>query len=273
MRRGYPGLIVLFTSFAAFATPTAGQTAQEWSVQGSVLGASFEGDENFEGVTFEFYTQELLRFMRVPGLDVEDVFKQVRISLIERTNGDQTPWESSSLVGDFAFVPSTEPETAAAAAPPSPEPVPAAPIGQPTKVAGQAEEPGRDRAERPPAPGPAQLYEALDACVAVLGEGDVDRFDAMFPAGGPGAGHDEVRDWVSRAIRRSAERGAEVPGGVRLSADGRTATLGTMVNLFWRNAFGGRKSARIPIEATLAYRSGRWQPERYAVAGAVEGLR
>jgi Caspase domain len=51
------------------------------------------------------YTQELLRFMRVPGLSVEEVFKRVRVAVRERTQGKQTPWEESSLTGDFYFTP------------------------------------------------------------------------------------------------------------------------------------------------------------------------
>jgi Caspase domain/Carbohydrate binding domain len=57
------------------------------------------------------YTQELLRFMRAPGLEVEDVFKQVRISVRNLTQGKQTPWESSSLVGDFYFSRGGPPKT------------------------------------------------------------------------------------------------------------------------------------------------------------------
>ncbi len=49
------------------------------------------------------YTQELLKFVRTPGLGIEEVFKQVRISLRNLTQGKQTPWESSSLTGDFYF--------------------------------------------------------------------------------------------------------------------------------------------------------------------------
>jgi hypothetical protein len=49
------------------------------------------------------YTQELLKFMQAPGLGIENVFKQVRISVRKLTNGKQTPWESSSLTGDFFF--------------------------------------------------------------------------------------------------------------------------------------------------------------------------
>jgi caspase domain-containing protein len=49
------------------------------------------------------YTGELLRAMTVPGLRIEDVFKQVRQSVQQQTRGEQVPWESSSLVGDFVF--------------------------------------------------------------------------------------------------------------------------------------------------------------------------
>jgi len=34
---------------------------------------------------------------------IESVFKEVRKSVVEETKGRQTPWESSSLIGDFYF--------------------------------------------------------------------------------------------------------------------------------------------------------------------------
>jgi formylglycine-generating enzyme required for sulfatase activity len=49
------------------------------------------------------YTQELLRYMKQPDLSIEQVFKQVRAAVRSRTGGQQTPWESSSLEGDFYF--------------------------------------------------------------------------------------------------------------------------------------------------------------------------
>src|SRR5215831_43237 len=49
------------------------------------------------------YTQQLLRYMATPGLKVEDVFKRVRLSVEDATNGQQTPWETTSLRGDFYF--------------------------------------------------------------------------------------------------------------------------------------------------------------------------
>jgi len=49
------------------------------------------------------YTQQLLRYITTPGLKVEDVFKRVRLSVEDATNGQQTPWETTSLRGDFYF--------------------------------------------------------------------------------------------------------------------------------------------------------------------------
>ncbi|HUQ24040.1 MAG TPA: caspase family protein [Burkholderiales bacterium] len=49
------------------------------------------------------YTEHLLREMARPGVPIEQMFKQVRIGVINDTKGQQIPWESSSLRGDFAF--------------------------------------------------------------------------------------------------------------------------------------------------------------------------
>ena len=46
----------------------------------------------------------------MPGLRVEDVFKQVRINVVKLTEGQQTPWESSSLTGEFYFRPGSKAE-------------------------------------------------------------------------------------------------------------------------------------------------------------------
>lgn len=49
------------------------------------------------------YTQELLKVLRTPGLEVEKAFKRVRANVARATNDNQIPWESSSLTGDFFF--------------------------------------------------------------------------------------------------------------------------------------------------------------------------
>lgn len=51
------------------------------------------------------YTEELLAAIDIPGIKVEDVFKRVRAHVVRKSNDAQTPWESSSLTGDFYFRP------------------------------------------------------------------------------------------------------------------------------------------------------------------------
>lgn len=50
------------------------------------------------------YMQAVLQIIRKPGLKVEELFKQVRMDVLEETRGAQMPWESSSLIGDFYFL-------------------------------------------------------------------------------------------------------------------------------------------------------------------------
>ncbi len=51
------------------------------------------------------YTGALIKAMVQPGLQLEDVFKRVRLAVSQATEGKQVPWESSSLIGDFYFIP------------------------------------------------------------------------------------------------------------------------------------------------------------------------
>jgi uncharacterized caspase-like protein len=49
------------------------------------------------------YTAELVKAIRQPGVSMEEAFKQARSGVIQRTQGRQTPWESSSVIGHFSF--------------------------------------------------------------------------------------------------------------------------------------------------------------------------
>jgi hypothetical protein len=49
------------------------------------------------------YTAELAQAIRQPGITMEEAFKRARGGVITRTQGKQTPWESSSVVGNFMF--------------------------------------------------------------------------------------------------------------------------------------------------------------------------
>ncbi len=51
------------------------------------------------------YTEKLLRHMQTPGMDLPHLFMHVRKEVVAATNRQQVPWESSSLIGDFSFVP------------------------------------------------------------------------------------------------------------------------------------------------------------------------
>ncbi|MGO9365826.1 MAG: caspase family protein [Rhodomicrobium sp.] len=78
-----------------------------------------------EGVN-SYYTAALAQAMAEPGLKIEEVFKKVRIAVREKTKGEQTPWESTSLTGDFypagEKVAAPEPAQQVAVAKPEPQP-------------------------------------------------------------------------------------------------------------------------------------------------------
>jgi hypothetical protein len=50
------------------------------------------------------FTQHLLKAMRTPGLKIEEVFKRVRVKVMADSDGQQIPWDNSSLTGDFYFI-------------------------------------------------------------------------------------------------------------------------------------------------------------------------
>jgi tetratricopeptide (TPR) repeat protein len=50
------------------------------------------------------YTSALLKYLKDPGLNIEQVFKRVRTDVSEKSFGAQIPWETTSLTGsDFYF--------------------------------------------------------------------------------------------------------------------------------------------------------------------------
>jgi uncharacterized caspase-like protein/formylglycine-generating enzyme required for sulfatase activity len=68
------------------------------------------------------YAEALSHAMRDVHEPVEQVFKHVRVGVMDATSGNQVPWESSSLTGDFYFAASQN----AAVQPAVVEPAPAA---------------------------------------------------------------------------------------------------------------------------------------------------
>ena len=49
------------------------------------------------------FTEELLKHLETPELRIEDVFKRVIDGVETRSGGQQVPWLTSSLKGDFYF--------------------------------------------------------------------------------------------------------------------------------------------------------------------------
>ncbi len=49
------------------------------------------------------FTASLVNVVREPGLPIEQAFKRIRLEVHNKTQGQQTPWESSSLTDNFSF--------------------------------------------------------------------------------------------------------------------------------------------------------------------------
>jgi TolB-like protein/Tfp pilus assembly protein PilF len=49
------------------------------------------------------YTSALLTYISEPDLTIEQMFKKVRTQVINKSNGQQQPWESTNMTGDFYF--------------------------------------------------------------------------------------------------------------------------------------------------------------------------
>lgn len=89
-------------------------------------GVARDGSEEY-GI----YTKHLLAQMHTPRLPVEVMFRRVREGVTAETNNTQTPWESSSLTGDFYFNQGpAAPAQAAPAVAATPRPQSAAPVNR-----------------------------------------------------------------------------------------------------------------------------------------------
>jgi len=50
------------------------------------------------------YTSMLLKHIKTPGVEIKELFMQVRVDVMGASSKQQVPWESSSLTGPFYFV-------------------------------------------------------------------------------------------------------------------------------------------------------------------------
>jgi Caspase domain len=72
---------------------------------GSIVGYSTApGTEALDGAgNHSPYTDAFLRLSHEKNLPIEQLFKRIRLAVNNSTDGQQTPWESSSLTSDFYF--------------------------------------------------------------------------------------------------------------------------------------------------------------------------
>ncbi len=107
--------------FAASFKTTSSGLAQMSSPSGTLIAyATSPGSVAADGYGRNgIYTKHILQNIRTPDLPVEIMFKRVREGVERETRKLQTPWDSSSLKGDFAFNTTARPGQASASAGPS----------------------------------------------------------------------------------------------------------------------------------------------------------
>ena len=105
------------------------------------------------------FTEALLKYVGTPGLEVRQMISKVRGDVLQATDRRQTPWDSSSLVGDVYL-----------AGAPSANAAPSAP--QPPAVQNMAPAPAPVAALAPPPAPPAQNIARAGAIPEIVGECD-----------------------------------------------------------------------------------------------------
>ena len=90
--------------FSGFRSSTKGFSSVNAPVGTIISYSTSPGSVARDGVGRNSpYTESLLECIDIPNLQLETFFKEVRIKVLSKTEGQQKPWESSSLIGDFYF--------------------------------------------------------------------------------------------------------------------------------------------------------------------------
>ena len=99
--------VILDACRRTFDRGVASSFAQVQAPKGSLIAFSTspnEGAKDGNGQNgHSVYTSALLQYIGRETLSVESLFKKVRKTVYNLTNGTQTPWEHTSLIGDFFF--------------------------------------------------------------------------------------------------------------------------------------------------------------------------
>ena len=82
----------------------AGLAATTTKIPGMLIAyATAPGGVVQEGTENGVYTEELLKNIKTPDLSLHQILLKTREGVIARTDGEQIPWENSSLTRDFYF--------------------------------------------------------------------------------------------------------------------------------------------------------------------------
>ncbi|MFA9215800.1 MAG: caspase family protein [Sphingomonadaceae bacterium] len=94
----------------SFRSGSRGLAGMESAPRGTLVAyATSPGSTASDGTGANgLYTEQLLAAMDEQGMKVEDIFKRVREGVQEHSAGKQTPWEMSSITGNFYFNPTAE---------------------------------------------------------------------------------------------------------------------------------------------------------------------
>jgi hypothetical protein len=88
----------------SFRSGTQGLAQMDAPTGTLIVYATAPGDVAFDGDARNgVFTENLLRNIGTPDIDIELMFRQVRVGVLNQTAGKQTPWTSSSLQGGFSF--------------------------------------------------------------------------------------------------------------------------------------------------------------------------
>lgn len=90
-----------FRSFRGSGDGLAATTGPKgsWIAFATAPGNTADDGSDDNGV----YTKHILRWITQPGLKIEELFKQVRVGVAQETQGEQVPWDNSSLMGEYCF--------------------------------------------------------------------------------------------------------------------------------------------------------------------------
>ncbi len=149
------------------------------------------------------YTKSLAEELTVPGIEVEQMFKNVRVKVLRDTQGRQLPWVNTSLTSDFSFSPGRAGRLAAAQQAARPAPAAAAPL-PPKDIETALERARRERdslpsavpapaapAAQPPAVAPPVAVAAIPPSVPALPAAAVP--SSQSPAARQHLGRDELQ--------------------------------------------------------------------------------